>query len=63
MARKNGPTILQEELYPSPSAGAREEVEDARLLDLEAEQESPSCADKSASQSGAVPYPKKRPND
>jgi cell division protein FtsQ len=41
MARKNGPTILQEELYPPPSAGPREEVEDARLLDLEAEQESP----------------------
>jgi len=41
MARKNGPTILQEELYPPPSAGPREELEDARLLDLEAEQESP----------------------
>jgi len=41
MARRNGPTILQEELYPPPSAGPREELEDARLLDLEAEQESP----------------------
>ena len=41
MARKNGPTILQEELYPPPGAAQREEVEDARLLDLEEEQESP----------------------
>ena len=41
MARTNGPTILQEALYPPPSAGPREELEDARLLDLEAEQESP----------------------
>lgn len=41
MARKNGPTIIQEELYPPPGADAREELDDARLLDLEAEQESP----------------------
>ena len=42
MARKNGPTILQEELYPPPGVASREEgLEDARLLDLEAEQESP----------------------
>jgi cell division protein FtsQ len=41
MARKNGPTILQEELYPPPGTASREELEDARLLDLEAEQESP----------------------
>jgi cell division protein FtsQ len=41
MARKNGPTILQDELYPPPGTASREEVEDARLLDLEEEQESP----------------------
>src|SRR5262245_50105602 len=41
MARKNGPTILQEELYPPAGAAQREDLEDARLLDLEAEQESP----------------------
>ena len=46
MARKSSPTILQEELYP-PSAAhsredeAREDVDDARLLDLDAEEESP----------------------
>jgi cell division protein FtsQ len=41
MARKSGPTILQEELHP-PSAGpAREEIDDARLLDLDVDEESP----------------------
>jgi cell division protein FtsQ len=56
MARKSGPTILQEELYPSSAAAAREEmrgsraqdsgirdsgIDDARLVDLEADEESP----------------------
>jgi cell division protein FtsQ len=46
MARKPGPSILQEELYPSRAANGREEVlpsriDDARLLDLDAEEESP----------------------
>ncbi len=46
MARKSSGTILQEELYP-PSAErshvepAREELDDARLVDLDVEQESP----------------------
>jgi cell division protein FtsQ len=41
MARKSGQTILQEELYP-PSAGAtREEMDDARLVDLDVDEESP----------------------
>jgi len=51
MARKYGGTILQEELYP-PSAGhsdvesghvesAREELDDARLVDLDVDEESP----------------------
>jgi cell division protein FtsQ len=46
MARKSGGTILQEELYP-PSAShvrednAREEIDDARLLDLDSSEESP----------------------
>jgi cell division protein FtsQ len=43
MARKPSPTILQEELYP-PYAGnstsAREELEDARLVDLDVAEES-----------------------
>jgi cell division protein FtsQ len=44
MARKPSPTILQEELYP-PYAGnstsAREELDDARLVDLDVGGESP----------------------
>ena len=56
MARKSGPTILQEELYP-PSAGAARPgfhdlpqhdlrghdsgIDDARLVDLDADEESP----------------------
>ncbi len=41
MARKSGPTISQEELYPLANEPGREEVDDARLLDLEVEQEPP----------------------
>jgi cell division protein FtsQ len=47
MARKSSGTILQEELYPSASAGlsrseaAREELDDARLVDLDVDEESP----------------------
>jgi cell division protein FtsQ len=50
MARKSGPTILQEELYPtsveSARAGLHEvrhdlEMDDARLVDLDADEESP----------------------
>jgi cell division protein FtsQ len=46
MARKSGSTILQEELYP-PHAGiftpnsARAEIDDARLVDLDVDEESP----------------------
>ncbi len=46
MARKSSGTILQEELYP-PSAGhspvesPREELDDARLVDLDVDEESP----------------------
>jgi cell division protein FtsQ len=41
MARKSSGTILQEELYPPPSAAAREELDDARLVDLDVDEESP----------------------
>src|SRR5437660_7194375 len=40
MARKT-PTISQEESYLQPDEPVREELDDARLLDLEAEEESP----------------------
>jgi cell division protein FtsQ len=42
VARKASSTIVQEELYPLPSeAPEREPFDDSRLLDLEADQESP----------------------
>jgi cell division protein FtsQ len=45
MARKSAPTILQEELYPSGAERAREDVHDsdmdARLVDLDVNEESP----------------------
>ena len=41
MARKSSPTILQEELYPPPGELERESLDDARLVDLDVEEESP----------------------
>jgi cell division protein FtsQ len=40
MARKSSPTILQEELYPPPGEPERE-FDNARLVDLDVEEESP----------------------
>jgi cell division protein FtsQ len=41
MARKSGSTISQEELYPISEDKSREELDDARMVDLDVEQESP----------------------
>src|ERR1700675_3520561 len=41
MARKSGPTILREELSPPGAERAREEMDDARLVDLDVNEESP----------------------
>src|ERR1700731_4329305 len=41
MARKSSGTILQEELYPPSAQSAREELDDARLVDLDVSEESP----------------------
>jgi len=41
MARKADSSIVQEELYPPPAPPVREEIDDARLRDLDVEQESP----------------------
>jgi cell division protein FtsQ len=41
MARKSSGTILQEELYPPSAPHAREDVDDARLVDLDVAEESP----------------------
>src|SRR3984957_13985116 len=41
MARKSSGTVLQEELYPPGAQPAREELDDARLVDLDVDEESP----------------------
>jgi cell division protein FtsQ len=41
MARKSGSTISQEELYPQADERPRPELDDARLLELDVEEESP----------------------
>jgi cell division protein FtsQ len=41
MARRTGSTISQEESYPTAGEPVREELDDARLLDLDVEDESP----------------------
>lgn len=41
MARKSSGTILQEELYPPSPEPARAELDDARLVDLDVDEESP----------------------
>src|ERR1700722_13627692 len=41
MARKSSGTILQEELYPPSAQPAREELDDARLVDLDVSDEPP----------------------
>jgi cell division protein FtsQ len=41
MARKSSGTILQEELYPASAQPTREELDDARLVDLDVDEESP----------------------
>jgi cell division protein FtsQ len=41
MARKSGPTISQEELYPTSEDAVRPALDDARVLDLDADEESP----------------------
>jgi cell division protein FtsQ len=41
MARKPSPTISQEEMFPSSEDVARPDLDDARMLDLDADEESP----------------------
>jgi cell division protein FtsQ len=41
MARKSSGTILQEELYPPSAQPAREQIDDARLMGLDVDEESP----------------------
>src|SRR5689334_16773116 len=58
MARRNTSTI-QEELYSTPNQQAREELDDARLLDLDAEKESPFLRAQKRVPARRGPLPKK----
>ncbi|HEY8670205.1 MAG TPA: FtsQ-type POTRA domain-containing protein, partial [Terriglobales bacterium] len=58
MARRSGSTI-QEELYSTPDASSREELDDARLLDLDDEKESPFLRGQKRVSARRSPLPKK----
>ncbi len=58
MARRGSSTI-QEELYSTPDEPAREELDDARLLDLDAEKESPFLRAQKRVPARRSPLPKK----
>jgi cell division protein FtsQ len=58
MARRGSATI-QEELYSTPDEPAREELDDARLLDLDAEKESPFLRAQKRVPARRSPLPKK----
>jgi cell division protein FtsQ len=58
MARKSSSTILQEELYPPPDAPERE-LDDARLVDLDVEEESPFLRGQKRVSARRGPLPKK----
>src|ERR1700733_12499664 len=62
MARKSGSTILQEELYPSSAGSAREEIDDARLVDLDVDEESPFLRGQRRASARRSSLPKKTAN-
>lgn len=59
MARKSSPTIVQEELYPPPGEPEREVLDDARLVDLDVEEESPFLRGQKRVSARRGPLPKK----
>jgi len=59
MARKSSPTIVQEELYPPPGETEREVLDDARLVDLDVEEESPFLRGQKRVSARRGPLPKK----
>jgi cell division protein FtsQ len=59
MARKSSPTIVQEELYPPPGDSEREDLDDARLVDLDVEEESPFLRGQKRVSARRGPLPKK----
>src|ERR1700739_1989122 len=59
MARKSGSTIMQEELYPPSAPPARESLDDARLVDLDVDEESPFLRGQKRVSARRSPLPKK----
>src|ERR1700751_6372394 len=59
MARKSSPTIVQEEMYPPPGEPERESLDDARLVDLDVEEESPFLRGQKRVSARRGPLPKK----
>lgn len=59
MARKSSPTILQEKLYPPPDELERESLDDARLVDLDVEEESPFLRGQKRVSARRPPLPKR----
>jgi hypothetical protein len=59
MARKSGSTITQEELYPPSAPPARQELDDARLVDLDVDEESPFLRAQKRVPARRGPLPKK----
>ena len=62
MARKGSPTISQEELYPPAEEPVRPELDDARVLDLDADEESPFLRAQKRVSVRRGPLPKKTAN-
>src|SRR3954451_9516066 len=59
MARKSGSTITREELYPPSAPPARQELDDARLVDLDVDEESPFLRAQKRVPARRGPLPKK----
>ena len=59
MARKSGSTITQEELYPPSAPPARQELDDARLVDLDVDRNRRFYARKNVFPPGADHFLKK----
>ncbi|HZC22426.1 MAG TPA: FtsQ-type POTRA domain-containing protein [Candidatus Binatia bacterium] len=59
MARKSGSTIMQEELYPPSAPPTRESLDDARLVDLDVDEESPFLRAQKRVSARRSPLPKK----
>src|SRR5262244_614700 len=62
MARKGSPTIVQEELYPAPDESSRPDIDHARMIDLDGDEESPFLRGQKRVSARRGPIPKKTAN-